>query len=77
MSKQADIDVLKQQDRMTLAGWWCKLNRWKWPRGLPRPEARSLDVGGNPRRDAIMRNIVSAIGRKACLDEWNRPGGRR
>lgn len=53
-----------------LAEMWCQLNRWGWPKDLPDPELKSLE--GNPRRSAIMREIASTIGMRACLREWNK-----
>lgn len=56
-----------------LAEMWCELNRWGWPKEMPRPEERrSPDEGGNPRRSEMMGEILNKIGIRECLREWNR-----
>jgi hypothetical protein len=71
--RQEDIEILQTQDESTLARWWCELNGWGWPEGLPDKEndvGKKWKPGG--RRGQIMSWISSLIGAKACNREWNR-----
>lgn len=52
----------------TLAHWWCVLNAWEWPEGLPNPEKRPEKA----RRQAIMQEISGRVGLKRCLSAWER-----
>jgi hypothetical protein len=70
--RQTDIEILEKQDNPTLAKWWCQLNSWDWPDGLPDKEN---DTGGKwspeNRRGKIMGWITDLVGMKACNREWN------
>lgn len=55
-----------------LAGWWCELNRWGWPKELGEPEPHGPGHDDCPRRDAMMDLIKTAIGMKACLHKWTK-----
>lgn len=65
-----DVAILDQQNDLTLASWWSKLNSWGWPDELPNPEPRESKV--NDRRDIIMGWIQNKIGFKECLRDWNK-----
>jgi hypothetical protein len=65
----ADETILAQQDLATLARWYCELNSWEWPEGLPDPEPAEFAPGG--RRGTIMDWIFEAIGHRAISHHWN------
>ncbi len=70
-----DEAVLSQQDLATLARWWCELNSWGWPSGLPSPmsgEERHANYDELRRPREIMAWIDEAIGHRAVSREWNR-----
>jgi hypothetical protein len=54
-----------------LAEMWCQLNRWSWPSEIQNPEPRG---DANPRRNALMAEIVKIVGKKRCMEEWNKEG---
>lgn len=64
-----DIAVLDDQDYPTLARWWCDLNRWNWPQGLPNPEAADWDP--TTRRFKILAWIDRRIPHRMISREWN------
>lgn len=49
-----------------LAAMWVQLNRFEWPATLPRENPST------PNAIEEMVLIERAIGRRACLAEWNR-----
>lgn len=65
-----DIKILSEQDEKTLASWWSTLNRWEWPDKLLNPEPNEYIKNG--RRGEIMSFILSKIGLKECLRDWNK-----
>ena len=66
----ADLDALNNMPTARWAGAWCELNRWEWPVEIPKPELHTS--GDNPRRTFLMTHIVKKIGRKRCMEEWNK-----
>jgi hypothetical protein len=64
-----DRKALKKQSKQTLAKWWCTLNRWQWPLGLPDPIPAGIE---KPRRMEIMNWITDKLGMRAVLAEWNK-----
>jgi len=72
MISDSDKKILIAQDDHTLAEWWCRLNKWKWPAALPNPEPE-LPIGDPPgRRIEIMNWILSVIGLEMALRVWNK-----
>jgi hypothetical protein len=78
-----DKKVLQEQDNDTLAEWWCTLNRWDWPEGLPDPmteEERtdydlktiSAEEFYSQRDSRIMKWISDRIGEKKISRCWNK-----
>jgi hypothetical protein len=61
---------LKGLSNPRLAEIWCELNRWEWPAEVPNPEKRTDN--SNPRRFELMAFIVRKVGRRACMEEWNK-----
>lgn len=68
---EQDAAALSVQSDATLAEWWCALNRWKWPAGLPDEEQPGIR-NDKSRRWAIMCWIEDRVGSRACFREWNR-----
>lgn len=68
--KQRDVEILAQQDKETLAAWWSQLNHWEWPNALPDPEPNHFISGG--RRGEIIGWIMTRIGYRECLRDWNK-----
>lgn len=62
--------VLVFQSDQTLAEWWCELNRWGWPDGLPDPERPDFDERG--RRGLIMDWITAKVGDRLISRVWNK-----
>lgn len=53
---------------------WCALNQGDWYEGLPKP-SNLAEMNDQERHEVvwpIMSEIMSAIGLKECLREWNR-----
>lgn len=65
-----DVVILQKQDKLTLARWWTVLNRHEWPTCPLEYEPPYRDFPS--RRSAIMGWIMTKIGMKECLREWNR-----
>lgn len=57
--------VLEAQDEATLAGWWCDINSFVWPKELSKGD----DV--NDTAIEVMAWINDRIGRKATMRRWN------
>ncbi len=70
MTKQ-DKQIIFETSSKTLAKWYCKLNRWEWPDGLPDPEIDTIPRVNSTRRDEIMVLIKAIIGAKAASRAWN------
>lgn len=72
----SEMEFLDKQDTVTLAKWWCKLNSWEWPDGLPNKQAslHTFERGELEkwRGGLIMDYIEMKIGKKRCNREWNR-----
>ena len=71
----ADLAALNAHDRQTLAEWWCTLNRWEWPHGLPDPEdgdARRRGELNGSRAWPIMCWISKRIGNRIISRAWNK-----
>lgn len=64
-----DEKAIAGQPDEALAIWWCQLNRFDWPDGLPDP---IVGRKSSRRRGQIMKKIMNTIGHKACLREWNK-----
>ena len=65
--------ALFEQTPQTLAEWWCTLNRWEWPDGLPDPESPSeFHETSQSVRWAIQCWISKEIGERAISREWNK-----
>lgn len=70
-----DKKVLQEQDNDTLAEWWCTLNRWDWPEGLPDPmtgEERRKDYDPANRATRMMHWIEERVGHKKVSRWWNK-----
>jgi len=67
---KGDLLILNVRDDATLAKWWCLLNNWGWPEEIQNPEDKNAPAPR--RRSKLMDEIVTRIGFKACLREWNR-----
>lgn len=68
--EEGDVLLLNVATDKTLAEWWCLLNRYEWPEKIPNPTPRDAAIPN--RRGALMNEIVSRIGMKECLREWNK-----
>ena len=58
---------IRMQTPRTLATWWCTLNKFGWPDGLP---DKNIQDNSAIRREC-MDLIVEIIGFKKCLRIWN------
>ena len=70
-----EISALLAQDANTLSRWWCELNRYEWPDGLPRPipkEEREHSSMGSNRAWKIMCWISKRVGQWLISREWNK-----
>lgn len=66
---EADKKILIAQEDYTLAEWYCELNCWRWPVGLPDPEP----VLPSPcRASHIMDWIFDMVGYKLVSRVWNK-----
>lgn len=65
------IAAINAQKLEVLADWWCILNGWGWPDGLPgRPEGPRASPRSDAYNDtgfAVMSAIHGRIGFRACL----------
>jgi hypothetical protein len=52
-----------------LAGWWCELNSWKWPKDLPLKRPADMDFGNEDFQRA-WRTVQQAIVWKAVQPFW-------
>ena len=78
-----DLSVLEKQDDDTLAEWYCTLNRWGWPEGLPDPmteeERKNYDLKtispeefNAQRCTQIMAWIENRVGKRLTSWHWNK-----
>ena len=67
---QVDKDIIKKQDNITLADWWCALNSWEWPIELPDEDCHSYKK--NSRRGQLMNYIQEITGSKLTSRRWNK-----
>ena len=65
-----DVEILEQEDNLTLAQYWSELNHYDWPAKIPNPEPKKHEA--NSRRGEIMGWIMNKIGLKECLRDWNK-----
>lgn len=73
MINEADKTALIRQNDVTLAEWYCALNRWEWPADLPDPEEPYLkNAYMRTRRGAIMEWISEMVGDRLCSRMWNK-----
>ena len=73
-----DMATLERQPLDVLPVWWCVLNRWGWPKGLPDEEDQPGPMHKlTKRRRSMMEWIEQRVGMKACLAEWNRKRDRK
>lgn len=64
-----DLRILRAQSRETLALWWCKLNVWGWPKGLPNSEEAIYIRDG--RRSQLMHWIQARVPERLRMRTWN------
>lgn len=67
-----DKQIILKTPSKHLVKWYCKLNQWKWPDGLPDPEPEKISQRCTQRRHKIMQFIAKIVGTKAISREWNR-----
>jgi len=63
------LETLEEQDKETLAVWWCILNHHNWPRGLSRNDIP--DTNNSNQTWGVMSWICQKITMKECLRVWN------
>lgn len=62
-----DMQIIAQTDPQTLADWWCVLNGWDWPGGLPELEPDGGKYRHGSRRSVLMHAIEDRIDGPALL----------
>lgn len=68
----AQAEALARQDDRTLAEWWCELNRWKWPEGLPDPESPDVYSNAMDVRWSVMQEIAGRVEDRLISRVWNK-----
>lgn len=70
----AQLEVLAAQDDKTLAEWWCELNSWRWPEGLPNEQPAHLRMENHAHDQgwAVMCWIDAKIGAELISRTWNK-----
>ena len=67
----ADRKALTSVSKKTLAEWWCQLNSWTWPSGIPnKPKSYCFSSDHNGRAWEIMDWIKRKVGDKVIHEEW-------
>lgn len=71
-----EIEAMNRQSDITLAEWWCSLNNWQWPDGLPNKQDPPKDLSDKEMKDwrggIIRKYIERKIGHRLCSRVWNR-----
>jgi hypothetical protein len=69
-----DYEILNKEDDVTLAQWWCMLNRWDWPEELPNKDLTHRDKGYKTggRRSQLMNIIENRVGKRLISWQWNK-----
>jgi len=69
-----DLEVINNQDDVTLAQWACMLNKWEWPEELPNEdkshETQDYKTGG--RRSQLRTLMEDRVGHRLVSWEWNK-----